>query len=231
MIQQQRLPLSCSGEGHLVNPLLESPFLQNVPHEAANGLELLNTVKYDQQGQTFFPPEEAGLVFAPLNDPGPAPSTMLRVGQSANGDTASSEPHTLQPCAGGPFSADSKCIESCPQHCFNNSNENALRTALNRFSNIENKLSQIKTGLTQINARVSDLEKETFGLCRIHARVAFWQIIQRLLSRHDLEAGPSNIFEKAYNSSATNHLVTAMVDGLSITDTSAHCNAVQHISK
>ena len=126
MIQQQRLPLSCSGEGHLVNPLLESPFLQNVPHEAAHGLELLNAVKYDQQGQTFFPPEEAGLVFAPLNDPGPAPSTMLRVGQSANGDTASSEPHTLQPCAGGPFSADSKCIESCPQHCFNNSNENAL---------------------------------------------------------------------------------------------------------
>ena len=96
-------------------------------HKADHRLELLNAVKYDLQGQTFFPPEEARLVFAPLNDPGPAPSTMLSVGQIENGDTASSEPHTQQPCAGGPFSAENKCVKSCPQNCFINSNENALR--------------------------------------------------------------------------------------------------------
>ena len=237
--------------------------------------------------------DEAGL--APSYALDPPSSPMLLVGQSVCRETAMSGQPGQQPCAGGPFSVDSKCVKSCPQHCY----EDILQNIFFRLGNLESELSQIntglstrlteintglteintglteiktglteiktglneirtehtkintelsqiqtertetktglnhiKTGLTQINARVSDLEKETFGLCRIHARVAFWQIIQRLLGRHDLEAGPSNIFEKAYNSSATNHLVTAfLVDGLSITDTSAHCNAVQHISK
>ena len=211
---------------------------------------------------------------APSKDVSPALSSMLRVGPSANGDTASSEPPGQQPSAGGPSPAKTKCVNSCPQHCFNTSNEDTLQTFLNRLGNMETaltqtnikltqtthelnqtnikltqtntkltqtnteltqtktELTQTKTELTQTNARVSNLEKEMFGLCRVHARVDFGQIIQRFLGRQDRVACASHIFEKAYNCPATNHLVTSfLVDGLSITDTSAHRHTVQLIDQ
>ena len=183
---------------------------------------------------------------APSKDVSPALSSMLRVGPSANGDTASSEPPGQQPSAGGPSPAKTKCVNSCPQHCFNTSNEDTLQTFLNRLGNMEtaltqtnikltqttHELNQTKTELTQTNARVSDLEKEMFGLCRVHARVDFGQIIQRFLGRQDRVACASHIFEKAYNCPATNHLVTSfLVDGLNITDTSAHRHTVQLIDQ
>ena len=66
--------------------------------------------------------DEAGLV--PSYDLHPPSSPMLLVGQSVCRETAFSGPPGQQPCAVGPLSVDSKCVKSCPQHCYEDTLQN-----------------------------------------------------------------------------------------------------------